>query len=139
LLERLTSRIPVPAPPTALKILDEFAGLLIGRTGRIFSVGEAHPDELARHATLQQIVGRALYPIGITNIFCDDPLVVYTDDQGGIFLDGAYGNGVPSHSIEYLAGSIEGALEIMFTPGKKHEPWPVTGKKGEWFYHLPEQ
>ncbi len=135
--KRLISEMPAPPPALVREILDEFADLDLG-SGRSFSVGEVYPEEVSRHAILQRILGQTLYPIGSTDIYCDDPLVVYADGQGRIFIDGSNGMRETSYLVEYVAASFERALELMLVRGEKQDPWPETGKKGEWIYDFPE-
>ncbi len=135
-MEAFQQQIATPLPEAVAAILREFGGLRFGR-GRSIDFKAVDPVDIAHLNTLNALVGRPLYPVGWTNIFADDGLVVHADDRGQIFMDEHTGfEGQRTGVIEYVAQNMDRALEIMLGKGVEFDVWPETSKKAAWFYTL---
>ena len=127
---------PHPFPATVVDVLNEFGGLkLYSGVGRLADIGAVSSELTAHLSTLERVLERPLHPIGWTNLFEDDGLVIYVDDSGSIFLDGGTGYKDPGSSrIDYIASSFDRALEIMLGETRKHDVWPGLPASGVWHY-----
>jgi hypothetical protein len=127
---------PHPYPAAVIEILSEFGGLNIySGIGRLADIGAVNSELTAHLGTLERVLERPLHPIGWTNLFDDDGLVIYVDDSGGVFLDGGTGYKDPgSRRIDYIANSFDRALEIMLGENQKYDAWPGLPAFGVWHY-----
>lgn len=127
---------PHPFPAAVIEILSEFGDLNIySGIGRSADIGPLSSELTAHLGTLERVLERPLHPIGWTNLFEDDGLVIYVDDSGSVFLDGGTGCKDPgSYRIDYIASSFDRALEIMLGETRKHDVWPGLPVSGVWHY-----
>lgn len=128
------ARHPFPQPVTV--VLTEFGGLKIySGIGRCARIGAVESELTAHQNLLESLVKAHLHPIGFTNLFDDDGLVLYADDSGRIFADGETGHKDPgSGRIDYVAGNFDRALEIMLSSTQNYDPWPGAPASGVWHY-----
>ena len=127
---------PHPFPATVTEILSEFGGLIIySGIGRSADIGSVNGELTVHLTTLERVLERPLHPIGLTNLFDDDGLVIYMDDSGGVFVDGGTGYKDPGNRrIDYIASSFDRALEIMLGEIRKYDAWPGLPASGVWHY-----
>ena len=103
-------------PPSAIKILTEFGGLVIGSVGRTITFG--YLDERLRTPfdLLGALLGEPLFPIGFTNIFEDDGLGVLTDSVGRLYVDGATGYDPPrDYRLDLISPDIDTFFGMLFS------------------------
>ncbi|MBB5035528.1 SUKH-3 domain-containing protein [Prosthecobacter vanneervenii] len=128
-----------PFPTVVTDGLSEFGGLTLyphSGLGRFAWIGEVDKDLTEHQSQLERLLERSLHPIGFSNIFDDDGLVIYSDDAGRLFADGEMGSENPGDSrIDYLAASFDRALEIMLRYSAKSDEWPGVPASGMWCYN----
>jgi hypothetical protein len=125
---------PRPFPPEVLAILIEFGGLeIFSGIGRSIAVGMGSEADLLRQPAVETVVGFPLYPIGWTNQFEDDGLIVYADTSGRIFLDGGYRS--DAYLVEFYAATFDRALEMIFNKSTPPDKWPDP-PDGKWRYQV---
>lgn len=127
-----------PFPTLVSDVLSEFGSLTLyphSGLGRFARIGEVDKELTEHQSHLERLLERSLHPIGFSNIFVDDGLVIYSDDSGRIFVDGEMGPHNPGDSrIDYLAASFDRALEIMMSYSAKSDEWPGLHASGMWYY-----
>lgn len=127
---------PRPFPPEVLAILTEFGGLQISSgIGRCIAVGMESKEDLLRQPAVETVVGFPLYPVGWTNEFEDDGLIVYADASGRIFLDGGFND--DEFLVEFYAATFDRALERIFGESLPPDKWPDS-PDGSWRYQFEE-
>jgi hypothetical protein len=127
-LEAFMAASDLPYPPAVVRVLSEFGGLNVGRSGRIIFFGHREEWLCASHKFLRTLVGEPLFPIGWTNLFEDDGLCVLMDESGRIYVDGPTGNAPP---LDYLLGLIETDIDRFITRMFSGARAP---EKQSWYY-----
>lgn len=139
-LATLQAEAPHSFPPAVADVLKEFGGLTIyphSGLGRCAQIGKVNKDMTGHVSQLEMLLERRLHPIGFSNIFVDDGLVIYSDDEGRIFVDGETGYQNPgSARIDYLAETFDRALEIMLGSAGSYDRWPGSPASGVWHYDV---
>lgn len=139
-LAALQADAPHPFPPVVTDVLNEFGGLRIyphSGLGRCAEIGKVDKDLMEHLSQLELLLERRLHPIGFSNIFVDDGLVIYSDDAGRIFVDGETGYQNPgSARIDYLAENFDRALEIMLGSARSYDRWLGSPASGVWHYDV---
>ena len=132
----------------AMRILEEFGGLRIGKHGVYLK--NLHGDYDAAE-TVSKLLGSPLCPFGVTFYYCDSG-GLWVDEQGRIFVTNGTNNSVAelmqqerlgfldsskafTKALEYVAGSFVDALEFL-AAGAKAPVWPVStaNKEGVWYF-----
>ncbi len=106
-------------PDSAISVLREFGDLNIGFYNRTIHLGFL--DDWLKHPCSfhKELTGIAIYPIGWTNLFCDDGLGVYCDDSGAIYIDGQTGNEPPQDGLlEKIGDNFDFVIDSLFTDWK---------------------
>lgn len=130
LLERFVARFERAFPPAVIRVLSEFGGLDVGG-GRLISFGYIDDHLCASFATLEELVGEPLFPVGRTNIFEDDGLGVLMDGSGRVYVDGATGDNPPrDYCLDLIETDMDRFLAQIFSPDS-------TPEMQSWFYSLP--
>jgi hypothetical protein len=131
LLDAFVARFHSAYPATVARVLSEFGGLDVG-DGRLISFGYIDDHLCASLATLEELVGEPLFPIGRTNFFEDDGLGVLMDGSGRVYVDGATGHQPPrDYRLDLIETDIDRFLVRIFSP-------VPTPEIQSWYYSLPD-
>jgi len=115
-------------PPVAVRVLSEFGGLDVGTGGRMLFFGHMDDRLCASHKTVGRLTGEPLFPLGVTNIFEDDGLGVFSGESGRIYVDGATGH---DHPRDYRVDLIEDNIDRFLIRLFSRKPVP---EKQSWYY-----
>jgi SUKH-3 immunity protein of toxin-antitoxin system len=139
-LASLQQRALRPFPPSVTDLLSEFGGLMIhAGIGRCIDMEVGHKASTVNLSKPESVMGFHLHPVGVTNLFGDDGLMICADDSGRIFVDGETGcKRLGDRRIDYLAESFDRALEIMLHTTQTYDTWPGLPASGVWFYNTFE-
>jgi len=115
-LHEFESRFAAAYPICVHEALLKFGGITIGIDGRGIRIGSIVEYKYIFPDLLEQVVTTRLYPIGETDILCDDALGVMMDDAGHVYVDGLTSDSPPKdRCVGKVSSNFIGFLNAMFS------------------------